>query len=520
MNLSEIFAGYTVVAPDHLKLRNPYKSVSSDGSVSFSGSVEDHFNFVNHPSVTVDKDKKLIKFGCDCRDSLKKNTVCGHCALLYDMICSGDVREESCPTAKKIASPAAASPEAAKVDTSVPDEVPAEPEVPFAPPGIQVRLGDRIDTGEPVYWLPNDTEQLFHTNTGIIGTMGTGKTQLTKSLVLQLVRNSTLNYGAKGLGVVIFDYKGDYNENKPDFVNSTGARVYKPYRLPFNPLALINPVSFKPLLPIHTANTFKDTISRIYRLGPKQQQLLLDCIVDAYKKQGIFKETPSTWSRTAPTFDQVKKLYDERWDERHPDSLTAAINKIHDFSIFETDPKKTTSVRELLSGVTVFDLSGYDEDIQSLIVAIMLDLIYAHMMTLGSGATDGRYRQFRQLILVDEADNFMSCGFPSLKKLMKEGREFGVGTVLSTQSLTHFIGDDDDYSRYILTWVVHAASDLKQRDVEYVFKLPPKSAEIDKTYALIKGLEKHRSAVRISTGPINVIRDLAFWQIVNEETNS
>ena len=69
---------------------------------------------------------------------------------------------------------------------------------------------------------------MLHPNMGIIGTMGTGKTQFTKSVVCQLIRSRKLNYGNGPLGILIFDYKGDYNETKADFLEATGARVLKP----------------------------------------------------------------------------------------------------------------------------------------------------------------------------------------------------------------------------------------------------------------------------------------------------
>lgn len=131
------------------------------------------------------------------------------------------------------------------------------------------------------------------------------------------------------------------------------------------------------------------------------------------------------------------------------------------FQVFEANPSKTKSLFELLNGVVVIDLSGYDPDIQSLIIAITLDLFYAQMQAAGSSKMDGNYRQLTKMILVDEADNFMSEGFAALKKILKEGREFGVGTILSTQFLKHFGSGEDDYAKYILTWVVHNVSDLK-----------------------------------------------------------
>ena len=103
---------------------------------------------------------------------------------------------------------------------------------------MEIIFGKDISTGAPLIWKPNDTNQVFHTNMGIIGTMGTGKTQFTKSLIAQLHRDQAHNFDGSPLGILIFDYKGDYNESKEDFIDATKAKVFKPYHLPFNPLAI------------------------------------------------------------------------------------------------------------------------------------------------------------------------------------------------------------------------------------------------------------------------------------------
>src|SRR6185437_6729555 len=66
---------------------------------------------------------------------------------------------------------------------------------------------------------------------GIVGDLGTGKTQLTKALIYQLTQASEGNRGVRPK-VLIFDYKRDYT--REDFVAATGARVVKPYRIPLN----------------------------------------------------------------------------------------------------------------------------------------------------------------------------------------------------------------------------------------------------------------------------------------------
>ena len=382
--------------------------------------------------------------------------------------------------------------------------------------GIQVIFGTDLSDGSNLIWNPNDTNQLFHTNTGIIGTMGTGKTQFTKSLITQIYRERSHNFGEPYLGILIFDYKGDYNESKTDFIQATNATVLKPYHLPFNPLALTKSAVFKPLLPIHTANAFKDTLSKIYQLGPKQQNTLFQCIVDTYAACGIQPNDASSWKNEAPTFDQVYQRYESDEEIKKTDSLAAAMDKLHQFEVFEKLPANTRSLFEMLKGVVVIDLSGYDADIQSLIVAITLDLFYSQMQAAGSSKLDRQYRQLTKLILVDEADNFMSEGFPALKRILKEGREFGVGTILSTQFLKHFGSGDDDYSKYILTWVVHNVADLKATDVDFVFKTEAKSVESNTLYNNIKSLKKHHSIVKIGNNKPKYIRDKAFWELIQE----
>lgn len=382
--------------------------------------------------------------------------------------------------------------------------------------GMKITFGKDVTSGIPVVWEPNDTNQLFHTNTGIIGTMGTGKTQFTKSLITQLYCEQSKNVGDEPLGILIFDYKGDYNESKEDFIKATNAKVLKPYHLPFNPLALTKSKVFKPLLPTHTANAFKDTLSKVYGLGPKQQKTLFQCIIDAYAAKGIMPDNPASWDNKPPTFDTVCSLYFNNEEIKKNDSLAAVMDKLFQFQVFEGNVALTESLFELLKGVVVVDLSGYDSDIQSLIVAITLDLFYSQMQASGSSKLDGQFRQLTKLILVDEADNFMSEGFPALKKILKEGREFGVGTILSTQFLKHFGSGEDDYDKYILTWVVHNVADLKSSDVEFVFKTDSKSMETQTLYNDIKALKKHYSIVKIGTQKPKYIQDKAFWQLYGE----
>ena len=197
------------------------------------------------------------------------------------------------------------------------------------------------------------------------------------------------------------------------------------------------------------------------------------------------------------------------------DSLYSAISNLQDFEIFEPDTEKTKSLFSILEGVTVINLSSYDESIQNLIVAITLDAFYSQMQIQGHSKIEGSKRQLKKMILVDEADNFLSKDFNSIKKILKEGREFGVGTILSTQFLNHFSTGENDYSNYILTWVIHRVNEIKAREVESLFTIESRDQR-DSLIKTIKGLEKHHSIVNLAGSEPLLVKDRAFWELLEK----
>lgn len=376
---------------------------------------------------------------------------------------------------------------------------------------LKIVFGTKASDQKPVDWFPTSTDKVMHTNTGIIGTMGTGKTQFTKSLITQMYKNTGGNVESKKIGILIFDYKGDYI--KDDFVSATDAKVYQLHHLPYNPLALFIDKTPKKLLPLHTASTLQDTISKAFNLGNKQRALLKDLIMSAYSDAGIYRADENSWKNTAPTIADVCEIYlnDEN---ANIDSLHAVLKELYDFEIFEPHGNKAVGLFDLLDGVTVINLSGYNSEIQNLVVAITLDLFYSQMQNEGHSKIDGNFRQLNKMILVDEADNFLSKNFESLRKILKEGREYGVGTILSTQFLNHFATSDNEYSNYILTWIIHRVNEIKEKEVGSLFDLPNK-ADRDELIGVIKGLEKHYSVVNLAGSKPIKIKDKAFWELIS-----
>lgn len=371
---------------------------------------------------------------------------------------------------------------------------------------IEIKFGEDYLDKNDIFWHPANTTENQNTCTGIIGRSGTGKTQFTKSLITQLVQQSKNNIDGKKIDILIFDYKKDYI--KEDFVKATNATVYDLERLPVNPLALFGDT---PKLPTHTGRTLTTTLSKAFNLGNVQRNTLKNIIQDAYKQKGIDSSEKDTWSLPAPTLYNLWDIYCESEDVKQ-DSLYAALDDLIDFEIFESDISKTKSLYDMINGVTVINLSGYDSNIQDLVVAILLDLFYVQMHKNGSSKVNGNTVQISKMILVDEADNFMSKDFDNLKKILKEGREFGVGTILSTQELTHFRTSEDDYASYIFTWIVHKVANLRIQDIQSIFNITNKS-EAEGLMSQIRELQKHYSFYVDGNKEIKKMRDLAFWEL-------
>lgn len=415
-------------------------------------------------------------------------------------ICSNDVIEKHVHSANTI------------LESNVPDMGNDNQEITYgltsavSTEPLRILFGHEALRQSPLYWEPTNTARFMNTNTGIIGTMGTGKTQFTKSLITQLMQQQGNNVNSAPIGLLIFDYKSDYVDEAFSIANKSNR--LRLYRLPYNPLSLYGDM---PMLPVHTATGFAETLAKAFGLGPKQQMRLRKLILDAYELAGISKSDASTWSRSAPTLAQVWDLYLEQ-DKVEEDSLYAALDSLMTYEIFETSPELVSSLYELLNGVTVIELAAYSPQIQNLVVALTLDLFYSQMQKRGKPLIEGDYRQITKIILVDEADSFMSQDFPSLRKILKEGREYGVGMILSTQDLSHFKTGENNYGSYILTWVVHRVAEIKNSDIKAIFNKDDRN-EQEQLMETIRKLDKHFSLYIDGDKKISMMRDKAFWEL-------
>ena len=81
---------------------------------------------------------------------------------------------------------------------------------------------------------------------------------------------------------------------------------------------------------------------------------------------------------------------------------------------------------------------------------------------------DHQLRFIDSYLLVDEADNIMKYEFPVLKKLLLQGREFGIGVILASQYLSHFKTKSENYIEPLLTWFIHRVPNATAQQLESI----------------------------------------------------
>lgn len=355
------------------------------------------------------------------------------------------------------------------------------------PTGVRFPVGNSIGgfTSLEYSFHPSNTE-LNQMNIGVVGDLGTGKTQLLQGLLYNLAKSGKDNRGIEP-NVLIFDYKKDYS--KPLFLESTGARVVKPIGIPLNIFDTTGSTNqMNPILDRY--RFFSDTISKIFSgFGPKQRNRLKEAIKSAY-------EDAKMNGKAAPTIKDVFVKYEEACDGDF-DSPHSIMSDIIDYGIFVESHDETIPFKEFFKGVVVIDLGalGQDDNTKNMLVAIFLNLFYEHMLKVEKRpfiGTDPKLRALDSFLLVDEANNIMQYEFDVLQKILLQGREFGSGVILASQYPSHFKTSHQNYAESLRTWFIHKIPDVNAKTLKTMgfTNVTEQSAE------RVKGLDCHECLYR------------------------
>jgi hypothetical protein len=231
-----------------------------------------------------------------------------------------------------------------------------------------ILLGADVETGEPVYWNPDQASGTPNPHVLIIGESGTGKTYTTSCLVAELAQ--------EGITTIIFDYgQGFAAQSLPEeFVSATQVEELHASRdgVDINPLQVFATDIHGP---INVAQRVADTFGRVYsKIGIQQHAAIRQAVLDVMTDAGIRSEEAMSWRQAPPPFVAIHdKLNSYAADITHPQSRYAgtAASHISTLFVFNTfrPNGKALAWRELLASrngprTIVIQLSGLEHSLE------------------------------------------------------------------------------------------------------------------------------------------------------------
>ena len=291
----------------------------------------------------------------------------------------------------------------------------------------------------------------------VVGTSGSGKSNFAKLLASKL----SVNF-------LVFDLHGEYYLNEVKRVDVSQISV--------NPLSLFN------RNPKERALEIAYMLKSLFNLGNIQAIELTNLIVEAYAEKGLDPDDPSTWSQNPPTFRDVLLLL-----ERHKKNALSAqeINKYQSLepylqylssTVFQSN---SINFEELLNSSYILDFSSVPtNEVKYIIMETILKSIQSLMYSRKSS-------KIENLVIIDEAPFLLSkeSGKQLIERLLAEGRKFGFGFLLISQSV--------DYLKEVIpnAGLFYAFNIVEPGELEYISKFFGGS-DLDMYYTLYETFPK------------------------------
>lgn len=247
----------------------------------------------------------------------------------------------------------------------------------------------------------------------IVGIPGQGKSVTTRNILNQ--------FAAQGLPSVVFDFHGDMGPKLKFKSNEINVAVDG---LPFSPFEF----DAGGALPIRTAaQEIAEILESIGNLGEIQTTNVNLAIRDAYRVQG-WDDNSATGERL-PNIDDFKKSLASVEAQNKGKNAGARLLSFTDYELFRNGNTQNFDVLNPLGWV--FNVSKYRQDeVRITAGAFILRRIYNEMFQWNNAARP------RLAIVLDEAHRLSKD--PTIPKIMKEGRKFGVVVLLVSQSMDDF----------------------------------------------------------------------------------
>jgi len=323
---------------------------------------------------------------------------------------------------------------------------------------VKVIVGKELKSGKEADHVLNGPGSAPHV--AIMGRNGTGKTR-TGLQLLRHIRDSV----SYPIPFLVFDYaKGDIASNQ-GFVEATEASVVSMPDgcIPLAPLSI--PIRNEHAVQL-AARRFRDTICSVVRLGAIQKDRCLHLVQQLYYITPILDDDDNL---ETPDLSDLTQLAEQEYQANgwNPDSLLACLREFSAFPLFR--PAAEGERHDLFRRSHIIDLHRLPEDLRKLSVFLLLDRLYAEIMTLPDAPLDKQgNRQLRLIVVIDEAHHYLPCRQKTLENMIREVRSKGVSLWLLSQSPDDFDQPQYNFAREIGLPLVFSCVLEKPRMLEAV----------------------------------------------------
>jgi DNA phosphorothioation-dependent restriction protein DptH len=296
-----------------------------------------------------------------------------------------------------------------------------------------ILLGVDVESGDEVFWNPDQASGTPNPHVLILGESGTGKTYSISCLTAELAQ--------AGVVSIVFDYGQGFSPQTlaDEFVDATNPVELHAGRDGVN----INPLQIFPTDlhgPVNVAQRVADTFARVYKkIGIQQHSILRQAVLDVMADAQILQNEPESWASDLPAFGEIQvKLNDYAGNNQNGQARFAATAASHVSTLFVFNTFRPNGQRlswpDMLGArnrVVVIQLKGLEHSLERAVTEFMLWNLIGYIEAMGPGP-------LRCFVVLDEAHKLSFDRGSPVEKLLREGRKFGLGLILASQQPEDF----------------------------------------------------------------------------------
>lgn len=270
-----------------------------------------------------------------------------------------------------------------------------------------------IIIGDEVIWNP---ATLPNGHVVLIGASGSGKTQTLKAIAYELPKLFP------EVRIVVIDFHGD--QELPDEIC---------YPLDMESPHGINPLNIdldtKGGGPALQAISVAAILKKALTMGANQEGVMIQLFTSCYLSKGITQDNVASWSRTPPTFADVRDEIEQRIEDgcKESQKLALKLAATFQYGIFGRPQPPLTAP------ITRFDLSALGK-VPGL-GAVAAESLIKQLMDSHRLMGETPDKAPRMYIFVDEAKEIK--GSRSVDLVLADGRKYGLNAVLASQRDAH-----------------------------------------------------------------------------------